>query len=223
MLFSSITSIKKIKIKKKIEYIFNLFFDAKSTIVNFCFVDVFIDKYDTKSDMFFLIQFFDEFAIKDADIFYHWKNDYKTRIQEILNRHKTLFRDELSKFNDDIEMFISFRNENNFSRFKQNFYFFTTRNRKTMNEIMNFLVTQDRIQKIFLKMFSATIFSIFVIWKNEKSRIIVDVKKINTRLYSNVYFLFRQNIILSVLNDFIVFFFVNFIKNFFQQNIKSID
>ena len=92
-----------------------------------------------------------------------------------------------------------------------------------MNEILNFLVTQDRIQKISLKMFSATIFSIFVIWKNEKSKIIVDFKKINTQLYSNVYFLSRQNIILSVLNDFIVFSFVNLIKNFFQQDIKSVD
>ena len=191
MLFSSVTSIKQESKKKIIEYIFNLSFNAKSTIVNFCFVDVFIDKYNTKFDMFFLIQFFDEFAIKDADISDHWKDDYKTRVQKILNRHKTLFRDELNKFNDDIEMFIFFQNENNVSKFKQNFYFFTTRNRKTMNEILNSFVTQSRIQKILLRMFSATIFSIFVIWKNEKSRVIVDFKKINTRLYSNVYFLFR--------------------------------
>ena len=216
----------KIKIKKKkiIEYIFNLSFNAKSTIVNFCFVDVFTDKYNTKLDMFFLIQFLDEFAIKNADISDHWRNDYKTRVQEILNRHKTLFRDELNKFNDDIEMLIFFQDESNVSKFKQNFYFLTTRNRKTMNEILNFLVTQDRIQKISLKMFFATIFSVFVIWKNEKSKVIVDFKKINTRLYSNVYFLSRQNIILSVLNDFIVFFFVNFIKKKFNKTLnQSID
>ena len=61
----------KIKIKKKIEHIFNLFFNTKSTIVNFCYVDVFIDKYDTKFDMLFLIQFFDESTIKNANISDH--------------------------------------------------------------------------------------------------------------------------------------------------------
>ena len=43
----------------------------------------------------------------------------------------------------------------------------------------------------------------------------IDFKKINIKFYSNVYLLFQQNIILDTLNDFIMFFSINFTKSFF--------
>ena len=52
-------------------------------------------------------------------------------------------------------------------------------------------MTQNRIQKISFEIFSTTISSIFVIWKNDKSKIIINLKKINIRFYSNVYFFFQ--------------------------------
>ena len=72
------------------------------------------------------------------------------------------------------------------------------------------------------KIFVATS-SIFVVWKNDKLKIIVDLKKINTRLYSNAYSLSRQDTILEALDDVIIFSSINLIKSFFQQEIKSKD
>ena len=99
----------------------------------------------------------------------------------------------------------------------------STKNHKAMNEILNSLIKKNRIQKISLKTIFSVFFSTFVIWKNEKLRMIIDLKKINTRLYLNAYSLFKQNVIFSFLNESKIFFSINFIKDFFQQKIKSDD
>ena len=49
----------------------------------------------------------------------------------------------------------------------------------------------------------------------------IDLQKINTRLYSDVYSLSKQNIILFFLNDLKIFSSIDFTKEFFQQNINS--
>ena len=120
-------------------------------------------------------------------------------------------------------MFTSFKNETNVEKLKQISYSMSTKNRKTMNEILNSLVKKNRIQKISLKTVSSVFFSAFVIWKNEKFRMIIDLKKINIRLYSDAYSLSKQNFIFSFLNEFEIFFSIDFTKGFFQQKIKSDD
>ena len=49
----------------------------------------------------------------------------------------------------------------------------------------------------------------------------INLQKINTRLYFDVYSLSKQNIILFFLNDLKIFSSINFIKKIFQQNIDS--
>ena len=61
-------------------------------------------------------------------------------MQKILNRYNKFFNDDLNKFNNDIEMFIFFRNEIDIFDFKQNLYFFIVRNKKVMNEIFDLFV-----------------------------------------------------------------------------------
>ena len=102
---------------------------------------MYIEKYDFESNMFFLIQFSNESITNNVDIFDYWKTKYKIKIQEILNRHRNFFRNELKKFNDNIEMFIFFQNETNIIDLKQNLYSFTIKNKKIINEILNFLMT----------------------------------------------------------------------------------
>ena len=84
-------------------------------------------------------------------------------MQKILNRHNKLFNDDLSKFNNDIEMFIFFRNKIDILDFKQNSYSFIARDKKIMNEILDSLVKQKRIQKILLKTSSSAFLSAFVV------------------------------------------------------------
>ena len=73
------------------------------------------------------------------------------QIQKMLNRHKNLFRDELNKFNDEIKIFISFLNEKNVIELKQTSFSLIARNRKTIDKILDFLLHQDRLQKMLLK------------------------------------------------------------------------
>ena len=118
-------------------------------------------------------------------------------------------------------MSISFKNETNVKKLKQTSYSMSTKNRKTMNEILNSLIKKNQMQKISLKTVFSVFFSIFVIWKNEKFRMIIDLKKINTKLYSNAYSLLKQNVIFSFLSEFEIFSSIDFIKRFFQQKIES--
>ena len=113
-------------------------------MIDVCFVDVFIEKINVKSKMSYLIQNFlnQEFKI---DIFDHWNENYKQRIQKIINKHVNLFRNELNKFNDNVEMFISFNDEKNVIELKQAFFSLTTRDRRAIDEILNSLLHQKRL------------------------------------------------------------------------------
>ena len=203
------------------ERLFTLSRNAQSIKINFVFADVFAEKTNVESNMFFIIQFSNEIANNKIDISNHWNQKYRFKMQKILNRHNKLFNNDLNKFNDDIEMLIFFRNEIDILDFKQNSYFFIARNKKVMNEILDSLMKQKRIQKILLETSSFAFSSIFVVWKNDKPRIVINFKKINTRFYSDVYFLSRQNTILKTLSDFIIFSSIDLIKSFFQQNIRQ--
>ena len=84
-------------------------------------------------------------------------------MQKILNRHNKFFNNDLNKFNDDIEIFIFFRDEIDIFDFKQNLYFFIVQNKKIMNEIFDSFVKQKRIQKILFETSSFAFLSTFVV------------------------------------------------------------
>ena len=169
---------------------------------------------------FFIIKPSETNEKKNPDVNDHWESEFKKQIFQILIKHADLFRPELKKFNDDIKMPISFKNENNVKNLKQISYFMSLRDKKAMNEILDSFTQEGRIQKIFLKIVSSASFSVFVIWKNNKLRIVIDLKRINTRLYFDAYSFFKQNVIFSSLNESEIFFFINFTKGFFQQKIE---
>ena len=116
-----------------------------------CFADVFTEKTITiNSKMSYQIQFFEK-QKNEINISDHWNQNYRMQIQKVLNRHKNLFRNELNKFNDEIEMLISFLNKKNIIELKQASFSFIARNRKTVDEILDSLLHQSRLQKMFLK------------------------------------------------------------------------
>ncbi len=98
----------------------------------------------------------------------------------IINCYHNFFRTKLSKFNDDVEMLILFVNENNVIDLKQTLYFLIVRDRKTIDNILDLLMRQDRLQKISLKIISLITLLTFVVWKNNKLRVMIDFRKINT-------------------------------------------
>jgi hypothetical protein len=82
-------------------------------------------------------------------------------------------------------------------------------------------VTDDQVQKVSLEIISFATSSTFVVWRKEKSRVVINLRRINIKFYSNVYSLSKQNTILSSFDESTIFSFIDLIKNFFQQSIDS--
>ncbi len=137
----------------------------------------------------------------NLDINDHWKSKYKKEIRSILMNHKLLFRFDLDQFNDEILMFVSFRDEKNIEKFKQFSYFMSIKNKRAMNEIMNSFVADEQIQKNSFETINLAISSTFVIWRKEKSRVVINLKRINIKFYSDAYLLSKQNTILFFFDE----------------------
>jgi hypothetical protein len=155
------------------------------------------------------------------DINDHWESKYKKNIRSVLMSHKFFFRFDLDQFNDEIFMLISFRDEKNIEKLKQSLYFMSIKNKRIINEIMNFFIADDQIQKISFETINFATSSTFVIWRKKKSRVVIDLKRINIKFYSNVYSLSKQNTILSFFDELTIFSSIDLLKNFFQQSIDS--
>ena len=191
--------------------------------VNFNYENVFLDKHvkSEEIDNFFVITVLKSDITLKSNINDHWKIDFRIKITKIFQIYKKLFRSDFDRFNDDIKMLISFKNEKNIDGLKQAFFSMFAKNKKAMNEIFDFFVKNERVQKLFLKIIFSAFSPVFVIWKNNKSKIMMNLRKINTRLYFDVYSLSKQNIILFSLSGSEIFSSINFIKEFLQQNIDS--
>src|SRR5204862_3497090 len=63
----------------------------------------------------------------------------------------------------------------------------------------------------------------FVIWKNGKSRVVVDLRKVKMKLYPDAYPLPTQDQILGALGRSIIFSSMDIVKGFFQQTICKSD
>lgn len=118
---------------------------------------------------------------------------------------------------------ISFKDESNVEKLKQTSYSMSVRDRKVMDEILNPLAKKGRMQKVPLGTVSSASSPAFIVWKDEKPRVVIDLRKINTRLYSDAYPLPKQNVIFSSLGESEIFSSINLIKSFFQQEIKPED
>lgn len=197
---------------------------AKPTEVkDVCFAEVFAGKYKVEPDLPYMVQFPAEPPTSEADVSDYWGPDYQSRMRQVIQDHPRLFRDELGKFNDGIEMPIPFRNESDVGGLKQQPYNLSMRDRKAMDEVLDPLVQQGRVQKVPLGVPSAASSPAFVVWKNGKPRVVVDLRKINTRLYPDAYPLPKQDTILEALGGSTVFTSLDMTKSFFQQGTKSSD
>ena len=196
---------------------------ARPTEVDFCFADVFTGKVKDEPDMPYIVDFPEEAAVPKADISEHWGPEYRERIEKVIERHQGLFRPGLGRFNDGIEMPIPFKDETDFSGLKQNPFNLSQRDRKAMDSILDPLVEQGRIEKVPLGTPSAASSPAFVVWKAGKPRVVVDLRKVNTKLYPDAYPLPKQDTILGALGGSMVFSSVDLTKGFFQQGTRPSD
>lgn len=115
-----------------------------------------------------------------TNILDYQKEKYRVRVQAIINCHQNLFRVKPGKFNNNVKMSMSFVDENNVIGLKQMSYSLIARDRKTIDDILDSLMRQDRLQKVSLKIILSIALSMFVVQKNDKSQVVINLRKINT-------------------------------------------
>jgi hypothetical protein len=141
----------------------------------------------------------------NADVSSNWGSDYQKRVREIVTRHNDLFRPRLGMFNDSIRMPIPFRDESDIMGLKQNPYNMSRRDRIEMDKILDPLVEDGRIAKVPLGQPSAASSPAFIVWQKGKPRVVVDLRRINSKLYPDAYPLPKQDDVLNELGGSCVF------------------
>ena len=133
------------------------------------------DAPDNIKDLPYLAHYPMDESVEQADVSDYWGAEFKDEIHELLRRRARLFRMELGMFNDSIDMPIPFKDEKDLSGLKQSAYNLTKRDQEAINEILDPLVTQGQVEKVPLGQLSATSSLAFIVWKNGKPRVVVDL------------------------------------------------
>jgi len=183
------------------------------------------DDDDPPAGMPFVVQPAEESTIDiaEAHVSDYWGADFKQKVLKVLQRHSILFRKELGRFKDNIKMPIPFRNDANLSRLKQAPYNLSARDKEAVNNVLDPLVKQGRVKKVPLGQPSAAASPAFVVWKNGKARVVVDLRRVNMALYPDAYPLPKQDTILSAMGGATIFSSLDMTKGFFQQDICEDD
>ncbi|KAI1676403.1 RVT-1 multi-domain protein [Pyrenophora tritici-repentis] len=165
----------------------------------------------------------DDTDMHRADVSMEWGPDYEKQVRHVVYKHSKLFRKELGRFNDGIKMPIPFYDDYDLSKLKQAPYSQSLRDQKAIDEVLNPLQDQGRITRVPLGQPSPVSAPAFVVWKNDKPRVVVDMRKVNKALIPDAYPLPKQDTILSAMGGAMVFSSLDFVKSFFQQEIAEED
>jgi hypothetical protein len=153
----------------------------------------------------------------------HWGPEYQAQVQQIIDRHGRLFRPELGCFTDGIDMPIPLKPNASLARLRQAPYNLSKKDEDAMDTILDPLRVAGVVEPVPLGQPSPAASPAFVVYKNGKPRVVVDLRKVNAELYIDVYPLPRQDTILQALGGSSVFSALDMTKSYFQQPIAHED
>ncbi|EDN04528.1 predicted protein [Histoplasma mississippiense (nom. inval.)] len=156
------------------------------------------------------------------DVSEHYGKEYKKKVLKILSSLRALFSPKLGKVKG-FEMPIPFVDENDLKGLKQNPFNISLRDKEAMDPILDELQQAGRIENVPFQNPSPAASPAFIVWRNGKPRVVIDLRRINTRLRPNAYPLPRQDTILSSLGDAVVFSTLDITKGFYQVPIRTKD
>ncbi|TQW04488.1 retrotransposable element [Cordyceps javanica] len=165
----------------------------------------------------------DTFELSTADIATCWGEEYTQKLRELVSRHRELFRPGIGRFNDGIKMPITFREDADISDLSQRPYAISRRDRIAMDNILDPLRAAGVVEDVPLGEPCPVASPAFVVWRDDKPRVVVDLRRVNTKLRKDAYPLPRQDDILSSLKGSSVFSVLDLTKGFFQQPIEETD
>lgn len=164
-----------------------------------------------------------DFDINQADIDPSWGPEKVEEVRQTILRHARLFRSELGQFNDGVEMEIPFKPDADLDDLIQRPYNMSRRDRKAFDGIVDELTRMGVVEPVKLGEKCAAAAPAFVVWRNDKPRVVVDLRKVNTKLILHGYPLPRQDDILGSFGGCQVFTIMDILKGFFQQPIAAHD
>ncbi|KID93902.1 Ribonuclease H-like protein, partial [Metarhizium majus ARSEF 297] len=158
-----------------------------------------------------------------ADISDSWGQEYEEQIRSVLLKHRNLFRPGLGQFNDGIHMPVPLHPDADLSNLNQRPYAASRRDREAMDDILNPLKEAGVVEDVPLGEPCPVASPAFVVWRDGKPRVVIDMRRVNTKLVTDAYPLPRQDDILSSLQGSTVFSALDLTKGFFQQPIAESD
>ena len=100
---------------------------------------------------------------------------------------------------------------------KQNPYGLSRRDKVEMDKILDPLAAAQKIEPVPLGQPSAAASPAFIVWNKGKPRVVVDLRKVNAKLYPDAYPLPKQDDVLGALGGAVIFTSLDIQKSFFQQ------
>jgi hypothetical protein len=129
----------------------------------------------------------------------------------------------LGCFNNGIDIPIPFRKDANISDLKQIPYGFSKRDRDAADAILDPLRKAGIIEPVLLGQPLPYTSPGFIVYRDGKPRFVVDLHRVNTKLYQDTYPLPKQDDILEAMGGGSVFSCLDITKSFFQQPIRVSD
>lgn len=129
----------------------------------------------------------DKVDISGANIPDCWGTEIRQRILYVIKLHSTLFRPELGRFNDGIKMPIPFKEGATHDKLIQKLYAASRKDRQAFDSILNPLKAISVVEDVPLSKPSALASPAFIVWKNGKPRLVVDLRLVNSKMISNAY------------------------------------
>jgi hypothetical protein len=164
----------------------------------------------------------DEKTIAEADISMDFGSEFAAQIRNILHQHSRLFRPELGMFQDSVRMPIPLKDDD-FTGLNCAPYSFSKRDKDAANEILDSLKEQNRVETVPLGEACPIAAPGFIVWRDNKARFVVDMRRLNKKLIPNSYPLPRQDTVLEAMGGSMVFSSMDIRKGFFQQPILESD
>ena len=152
-----------------------------------------------------------------------WPPEIRNQIQRVLQDNTPLFRKELGSFNNGVFMPIPFKDREDGSDLRQAPYSLSPRDRRAMDDILDPLKEIGVVEDIPLGKPARAASPAFVVWRDGKPRVVVDLRQVNTKLFLDGYPLPRQEDIFDAMGGATVFSVLDMVKSFFQQKIATKD
>ncbi|CZT02527.1 uncharacterized protein RCO7_06258 [Rhynchosporium graminicola] len=158
-----------------------------------------------------------------ANISDHFGSAYQAQVQAIVNSHTSLFRSGLGCFNDGITMPVPFKDGISLDDLRQAPYPQSKKDREAMDSILDPMVKDGSLEPVPLGQPSPAASPAFLVYRNGKPRVVIDLRRVNTKLKLDGYPLPRQDTILSALGGATIYSSMDLTKSFFQQKLDPED